>query len=346
MLWKKNKHYLLIEPYRGYGSGQRIYLRGRILTDKGIEAEQGESFWNKLIDNFNRFDSNEIPNIPLHIKFDAKVYHTHTDREGFFLLDLEEGPPLEVHETWKQIRIIVEKLQDKKWSNSKIESIGEIMMPSSQAKFGVISDIDDTILKTDVAFKARAVSNTIFKNPYDRQQLKGMSSWIKGLHHNVNQSNTNPIFYVSKSPRNIYKYLSKFLSYNQFPKGPILLRDFGRQVVPRSKDYPGHKKEEIIRILKSYPNLKFILVGDIAGDDPVLYYEIQQEFPVQVLAVYIRDINHRRKQKKFAQWLDKRSFPNLFVMKNALEGAMHAVDRGWIQQQTVEKIRDELNLHS
>ncbi len=333
--FKKNKK-LIIEPYRGYASSRKLYIRGRILAHKKIVVEQQENFINTFMDNFKRFDSNEIPNVPLTLNFHSKSYEIKSDREGFFLLNEDHGPPLGDIARWEHIDIKTSNLTTHKWTNQHARTQGEILIPSANAQYGVISDIDDTILKTNVSVMAKAIHNTLFKNPYDRHQLMGMSTWIQGF-----QQSKNPIFYVSKSPRNIFNYLSQFLIINQFPKGPILLRDFGRQGTIRAKDSPGHKKEEIVRILLAYPHLKFILIGDIAGDDPMIYHEVQSEFQNSILAIYIRDIKHRRKQKKFSKWLDNRSFPNLFVMKNAWEGAHHAHDQGWISNGTLQKMKTE-----
>ena len=317
---------MIIEPYRGFGSPSRLYIRGRTLKDKNILVQPGESRLNTFRDNFQRFNSDEVPHIPLHIQFGLVKYVVTTDREGYFLLDRLEGPALSQEPKWEAIQI--ESLPHKKHQEAKTH--GELFIPSDQASFGIISDIDDTILKTDIAFINRALLNTFLKNPFQRKPIQGMSTWINALHNHGPFG--NPVFYVSKSPWNIYSYLSQFLEINQFPKGPILLRDIGRQGTPKPRNAPGHKKEEIQRILDSYPKLSFILIGDIAGDDPMIYAHIQERYPGRILAVYIRDIDHRRKQRKFQSWLDRKAFPNLWVYQDVREAFTHAHEHGWVNE--------------
>ena len=57
---------------------------------------------------------------------------------------------------------------EKKWLNKKLKEKGKIFYKSENAKFGVISDIDDTILKTDVlsTLKWKIFYNTLFIKAY------------------------------------------------------------------------------------------------------------------------------------------------------------------------------------
>jgi len=119
-----------------------------------------------------------------------------------------------------------------------------------------------------------------------------MSSWLQALHLGHIGKRKIRFFYISNSPRNYFGYLTKFLEINQFPKDPVLPKDWGRKGEITKLD---HKEEEIKRLFLTSPDLPFILLGDIAGDDPILYHAISKKYPKQILSIYIREIKHKRR---------------------------------------------------
>tara|TARA_R100000458_G_C8108090_1_gene131990 strand:- start:13 stop:597 length:585 start_codon:yes stop_codon:yes gene_type:complete len=141
---------------------------------------------------------------------------------------------------------------------------GEILIPSTNSSFGIISDIDDTILHTGVTsrLKWRLIFNTFFKNAESRSPLEGAAAFYHLLHRGKSGEEANPVFYVSHSPWNLYRYLELFLRKNNFTKGPILLRDFSKIRGKKEPDEKPQKQKEIIDILNTYPERKFILIGD------------------------------------------------------------------------------------
>jgi phosphatidate phosphatase APP1 len=58
---------------------------------------------------------------------------------------------------------------------------GELLIPEKQAEYGVISDVDDTILKTDVTsfLKLRLLKNSLLTNAYQRIPLKGAPEFFQ-----------------------------------------------------------------------------------------------------------------------------------------------------------------------
>jgi phosphatidate phosphatase APP1 len=57
------------------------------------------------------------------------------------------------------------------------------------------------------------------------------------------------------------------------------------------------KFTRIARILESYPNQRFVLLGDSSQHDPYIYEAIVKHFPKQIHAVYIRDVYKASKEK-------------------------------------------------
>ena len=104
--------------------------------------------------------------------------------------------------------------------------------PLKRARFGVISDIDDTIVSSHVANKLKMILTAALSNSRTRKPFAGVAAFYRALHAGV-----NPFFYVSKSPWNLYAPLVEYLEVQGLPLGPLLLRDFG---LLRQKE---HKRE-------------------------------------------------------------------------------------------------------
>jgi phosphatidate phosphatase APP1 len=159
-------------------------------------------------------------------------------------------------------------------------------IPSS-AKVGVISDLDDTIIVTDVPRLLSAVVNMLFRNPRHRKAVPGMSTFYMRLHHELPDA---PFFYLSTSPWNVETALRHFIRAHGFPEGPLLLRDFD----PRPKTFiPSgvqHKLEFCEQLMADFPDMRFILIGDDGQHDPQTYAEVAKRYPGRVIAIGIRQL--------------------------------------------------------
>ena len=172
-----------------------------------------------------------------------------------------------------------------------------MLIPSKKASFGVISDIDDTILHTGLVsvLKWRVLVNTLLTSAGKRIPLEGAPEFYHLLHQGKTGNEANPVFYVSHSPWNLYRYLEFFLKKNNFPKGPIILRNFPRPFSKKDKEGKPQKQKEILNLLNAYPDLNFILIGDGGENDPVIYLEIAETFPNRISAIYLRRVNHKNR---------------------------------------------------
>lgn len=306
-----------IVPYMGYGNDKKIVCRGRIFEDEVLDLSSSISKLKAFINSLKRIESDELSNQQFEWLFDSGWQQVKTNSEGFYLLEhthsVKQSDSLFAS---IQFKIAAGQLPKKYHQQGEVNAVGEILFPSDKAQFGIISDIDDTIMKTSVLsrFKWKAVYYTLFIVPHKRKTIAETNLWYKALHQDI-----NPIFYISNSPWNLYDYMQDFLKHNQFPKGPIFLRDFGRQPKDALQSYKTHKQDEIERILQYYPNLPFILIGDGGERDADIYLEAKQKFGNQVKAIFIHrlgDIKHQSRIEKLAQ--QNRSF--FYFIKDAKEG--------------------------
>ena len=162
------------------------------------------------------------------------------------------------------------------------------MIPPATAKFGVISDIDDTVVLSNVINKSKLLLTVALLNERTRVPFEGVASFYRALQEGVSGSENNPIFYVSKSPWNLYTLLVEFFGIHGIPKGPLFLRDVAINQ-PSPKDH--HKMSRIESILNTYPDLPFVLIGDSGEQDPEIYRDLVKAFPDRIRAIYIRSVD-------------------------------------------------------
>jgi len=337
---------LQIIPFLSYGTENHLYVKGRAIEDEGIDLTKTGIF-SLLRNSWKRFETDKVKNAKLTLSLpDGRVLQTKTDSQGYFLIDkmVESLLPIIDEEGWLRYNIsFAEKIGKRKIQQNN-QFKGEVLIPplrgdvnSSEVKFGVISDIDDTILHTGLTsrLKWRVVKNTIFKSAENRIPFEGAADFYTKLHKGKSGDNSNPIFYVSHSPWNLYSYLELFLEVNEFPKGPILLRDFANPFTrifrPSEKGEKPEKQKEILNILKTYPNLPFILIGDSGEHDPDIYIEIAEAYPKRILAIYMRSVNHKRKMIRVKGLFKEYETVPVLLVESSDAAIEHARQMGFIK---------------
>ena len=156
-----------IVNFHSYGTASHLYIKGRAIQDEGIDLSK-TGFFNLLWNSWKRFETDKVKNAKLILKLaNGRTLETVSDSQGYFLIDamIENLLPLTDADGWLHYSIsFAEEIKGRKiQQNNNFK--GEILIPSEGAKFGVISDIDDTILHTGLTsfFKWAVVKNTFFK---------------------------------------------------------------------------------------------------------------------------------------------------------------------------------------
>ena len=159
-------------------------------------------------------------------------------------------------------------------------------IPAS-ARIGIISDVDDTIMVTQVPTLWKAVYNVLLLNPRKRMPVPGMSALYARLRVMLPDA---PFFYLSTSPWNVEGSIRHFISHHGYPEGPLLLRDLD----PRPKTFiPSgvqHKLEFVSQLMNDFPGMRFILIGDDGQGDPFTFSVIARHYPGRILAIGIRQV--------------------------------------------------------
>ncbi len=283
---------LQVVPYNGYGNEDTLFIKGRVLEEKGtINQTSQESLWKNLTAAYQRFDSNEVPGLKLIAHFQGQTFNVTTDEEGYFTISVPTPDNLDKTQLWHEISIEVPPQPMLSAVTAPVEA--KVLLPSPDCDFGIISDIDDTIMVTNATSLLAMAQLTFTQSPATRLPFEGVAEFYQALTQgNTSSKASRPIFYVSSSPWNLYDFLIEFMQLNGIPAGPLMLRDFGmnaEQVFQSS--HHKHKLAQINNVMSTYPELPFILIGDSGQYDPEIYAEIVTARPKQVQAIYIRDVS-------------------------------------------------------
>ncbi len=334
---------LQIVPFRTYGTARRLYVKGRVLEDKKIaSAGDRDTVLNNLLNMYKRFESDEVAGAKLRIRLGNKDHEVVTDSEGYFVLDLHPEEPLIYEELWHPVPL--ELMESPLPFPAGLQARAEVMIPPPDAEYGIISDIDDTIVKTTATDLLAMSRITFLNNARTRLPFAGVAEFYKSLQLGRNGKRNNPFFYVSSSPWNLYDLLKDFLDLNSIPAGPLLLRDFGlNRKEDKEEGHMGHKLKEIRQILEAYPQLQFVLVGDSGQEDPVIYREVVKEYPGRILAIYIRDVQLPEREKIAVDVSTslKEHKVEMLIVDNTVEAAEHAAKNGLIFTDTIPAIEQE-----
>ena len=184
----------------------------------------------------------------------------------------------------------------------------------------IISDIDDTIKDSNVLNKKQLLINTFTK------AFKPISDMQSYYQHLANIENENIAFhYVSSSPTQLYPVLKEFIDDANFPKGSFHLRKATKWsiAIPSEGDSLAHKTSSIEKLLKAYPQRKFMLIGDSGEDDPKIYAATLRKHPNQIQCIAIRNVTNEDSNNAHYQQLFKNIDPEkwrLFKHTKELQG--------------------------
>ncbi len=267
-----------IVTYLGHGGPAGVVVRGRVLDNPlETEAEEGEGVRAAFMRTVGTFLTRELPGVRLRVTLAGTSATTVSDDDGYFKVHLEVDPQAL---TIPWTRGTVELDGDYRGVTGSQAVEIEVRVPSPTATYGIVSDIDDTILETGVQRARRMVIQTLTGSALTRTSFPGAAELYRDL-----AAGENPVFYVSSSPWNLHSFLVGFLRHRGFPLGPVLLRDLLGTRAGRE-----HKHERIREVLDLHPDLSFVLLGDSGERDPEIYADIVRDYPGRILAVYIREV--------------------------------------------------------
>jgi phosphatidate phosphatase APP1 len=311
---------LIIAPYRGFGRSNELMLRGRVLAEKAItRATSSESVWRNVLNAYRRFQSDEVPRARVRASHRDAVIETVADDEGYFRV-LLHPQLIDPEVLWHDVQLEL--------ADAPASALGHALVPPVHAEFGVISDIDDTIVETGATSLRQMIRSVILENAATRTAFEGVADLYRLLHRD-----RNPIFYVSSSPWNLYELLADYMHLHRIPPGPMFLQDYGIDPDTLLHDpHDVHKLREIQSILDYYPALPFVLVGDSGQHDPEIYLRVIQANHRRIRAAFIRDVTPATRHAAVGRIAEEASAAGveMLYVPDSAEAVQHARRLGLI----------------
>lgn len=326
---------LEILTYRSHGRPDSLRIIGRLVEETGVD-DDGErtGLVRNFINTIRRFESDEIPDARLVARFDGAEAFGTTDFEGFFDIELE--PPRRLGPGWHQVEV---ELLESMAGQAGLTATAEVLIPSPAAEFAVVSDMDDTVIRTTATDKLMQARILMSNSATTHSPMPGAAPLYRALH---GPEGRNPFFYVSRSGWGLYDLFEEFLDHHELPKGALFLRDVAL-VEPKSPHLGSNhpKRDTIYTLMDEYPDLRFVLIGDSGQDDPETYRDIVRERADRVRAVLVRDvtpIDRDREVRRIVQEVQEMGVP-MAAAESSVSLARAAADFELIPHEAIDEVR-------
>ncbi|MDO5509504.1 MAG: App1 family protein [Weeksellaceae bacterium] len=278
---------MYIKIYHGFGSRTNVLVFGHVFESKPHQfSEESSGFFNHLRSLLSLFMVKPMANVHLELDLFGNKYHTTSDENGWFKFQFD--PPDHIEYGWQAVRVCGNAT-----SADDIDNIGEgkilIAQPTTHS---IISDIDDTVMKSYSATIFRRLYELLGNHPTQRKLFHKTVEWYMQLAETQTQGlEQDAFFYVSSSEWNLYDYLKTVFHQHGLPEGIFMLNDLKQLRSFFKTGKTGHegKLVRIKQLLETFPDQNFILIGDNTQQDPYIYHDIAQEFPNRILSVMIRN---------------------------------------------------------
>lgn len=270
-----------IVPFTGYGSTEFVRVLARAVMHNPARADADHTREGRLKENrrgWRNFISTHVAYLPVEITAGKRTIRTMTDRTGY-------------------VDVVIRKHgMDTGWNTVTVSAVSgdytevPVRIFDPNIRYGLISDIDDTVMVTNLPRPMVAAWNTFGQYTADRQPVAGMAELYRTL---ADRHPNMPVIYLSTGAWNVVPTLDKFLTAHNFPAGPMLMTDWGPTNTGFFRSGVEHKRTQLRRLAIEFPNIKWYLVGDDGQHDPMIYREMARHHPRNVRSVLIRQLNPR-----------------------------------------------------
>ncbi len=269
---RRRGHPPTVIPYAGYGGPGWIRVLCRIVLQKATDDESELSL---NVRGWRNFMSVPLDDSKVTVVVNDTEHVVTADRGGVVDARIEvDLPP-----GWQTISL-------RTAGSETVEA--PIYVVDTQAGFGVVSDIDDTVMVTALPRPFLAAWNTFVVDEHARRPVPGMAVLYERL---TREHPGAPVIYLSTGAWNVAPALTRFLSRNLYPRGPLLLTDWGPTHDRWFRSGTDHKRQSLSRLAEEFPDVRWLLVGDDGQHDEELYAEFSMQHPDKVLAVAIRQLS-------------------------------------------------------
>lgn len=265
-----------IRPFAGYGTSEQIRVLARIVLEPSRDLEivqAAEALLHRR--GWRNFMAMTKVNAEATIVVGDTEVPVTADRGGYIDVRIK-NPGLEPG--WHDLTIVG---ADGATASAPVQIIGD------DTTFGIVSDIDDTILSTWLPRPLLAAWNSFILTEQARQAVPGMARWYQQM---LEANPGAPIIYISTGAFNTYPMIRRFQSRHGIPTGAMLLTDWGPTNTGWFRSGSDHKRMALRELARDMPHVRWLLVGDDGQHDPDIYGEFAELQPAHVAARAIREL--------------------------------------------------------
>ncbi|WP_394552131.1 App1 family protein [Agromyces sp. MMS24-JH15] len=266
-----------VVPYTGYGSTEWVRIFCRVLLTRPKPAANGHGRPTRppVIRGWRSFTSIPVGDVPVVIEIAGQRIEVLADRGGV----VDTRVPVALEPGWHTATLT---------TAGAVPVEAPITVVAPEMRFGIISDVDDTVMVTALPRPLVAAWNTFVLDEHARIPTPGMAVLYERL---VRSHPGVPVIYLSTGAWNVAPTLTRFLSRNLYPAGPLLLTDWGPTHDRLFRSGREHKDENLRRLAGEFPDVRWLLIGDDGQSDEEHYARFAAEFPDHVAAVAIRRLS-------------------------------------------------------
>ncbi|MGV1035193.1 MAG: App1 family protein [Microbacteriaceae bacterium] len=256
-----------VVAFTGYGTPTSVRVLGRALLVRPTKRSGTVRGWRSFV-------SVPIRDAEVTVRIDGRTLYLRADRGGVIDTDIA----VSLSPGWHTAELS---------TSAGPVSTAPIVVVGDDVTTGIISDVDDTVMVTMLPRPFVAAWNTFVVDEHARIPTPGMAVLYEKF---LAAHPGAPVMYLSTGAWNVAPTLRRFLSRNLFPAGPLLLTDWGPTPERMFRSGREHKNDNLRRIAREFPQVKWLLVGDDGQHDIETYSSFAQEHPEQVAAIAIREM--------------------------------------------------------
>lgn len=288
-LARRRGQHVTVLSLDGYGSPRWVRIFSRVMMAPDSHFEGGRRVAKVIADGvrgWRNFVSAPVPFAKVTVTVADQQFQIAADRGGIVdeVVELRDGARLP--SGWQQIRLEAPGAEP---ATAEVQIIGD------EISFGVICDIDDTVVVTKLPRPFLAAWNSFVLDEHARTPTPGMAVMMERLLSASSldsEQQRAPVLYVSTGAWNVAQTLTRFLTRNLYPQGPLLLTDWGPTEDRWFRSGQQHKVEQLARLAEEFPQISWVLIGDDGQHDPRIYADFARKHPESVRAIIIRELTY------------------------------------------------------
>lgn len=265
--------YPTIVPFPGYGSTSWVRVLGRVLIVPPRKQAEDGTFTS--VRGWRSFMGIPIGYAQVTVTIGDQTHEIVTDRGGV----LDVRLPASLEPGWQNFTMSVEGGKP---------VVARAFIVADDVTFGVVSDVDDTVMVTALPRPLVAAWNSFVIDEHARLPVPGMAVLLERI---IREHPGSPMIYLSTGAWNIAPTLARFQRRHLFPAGSMLLTDWGPTHDRMFRSGQQHKRDNLRRLAEEFPHVQWLLIGDDGQHDEAIYRDFAHDFPQNVSAVAIRRLS-------------------------------------------------------